>query len=83
MMTMNHAELTTHTLSSTQRLDEMLSILDELHTAASEGNLQPYADLSRPELISLLQEVIFTAQETLREIKTTKAQKQPVLRLVK
>jgi uncharacterized protein YcaQ len=81
---MQQAELTTHSLSSsTQRLDEMLSILDELHTVASEGDLTTYTELSRADLLDLLQEVIFTAQETIREIKTTKTQKQPVLRLVK
>lgn len=51
-------------------LPEALDLLDQLHTAASEGRLPRATTLSCDEVISLLQELIFVAQETIDELAT-------------
>jgi hypothetical protein len=50
------------------RLASLFQSLDELHTAASEGNLDTITPLANAELMSWLQELIYTAEETLVEI---------------
>jgi gluconate kinase len=42
--------------------------LDELHSAASEGHLQALTPLTHDELVGWLQELIYTAEETIDEI---------------
>lgn len=49
-------------------LPDVLDLLDQLHTAASEGSLPRATTLSQDEVVSLLKELIFVAQETLDEI---------------
>ncbi len=55
------------------RLEDLLDLLDELHSAASENRLQNLTTLSKPELLGMLQDVIYTAQETIREMETPAA----------
>lgn len=50
------------------RLDRLMEALDDLHTAAAEGNLTALTGLNKFELIGWLREVIYTASETLDEI---------------
>jgi len=50
------------------RLASLFQSLDELHTAASEGQLNSVTPLTNAELIGWLQELAYTAQETIKEI---------------
>lgn len=66
------------------RLAGLSQYLDELHSAASDGQLQTITPLSNEELVGWLQEMIYTARETIAEIEQRKAQvATPHLRLVK
>lgn len=60
-------------------LADLMDALDRLHTAASEGQLQAATSLSRRELAAWLNEVVYTAQETLRELGGTPARREPKL----
>ena len=46
------------------RLADMYDVLDQLHSAASEGQWQLMTTMSKRELLSLLNDLIYTAQET-------------------
>jgi hypothetical protein len=48
-------------------LDVALQSIDRLHTAASDGNLD---DTSADEIIDILHEVIYIAQETINEVES-------------
>jgi hypothetical protein len=50
------------------RLMELFEMLDQLHTAAADETLPLVTATSQRELIAWLREVIYTAQETVREI---------------
>ena len=65
-----------------EHLESMLDTLDELHTAASEGHAGDFTDMNTRELIGVLREMMFLAQETIEELQNTMPQKKPVLRLV-
>jgi hypothetical protein len=64
MLTKNELELT----YNGDCLGEMLEALDELHTAASDDTLHTHTTMSRHELVAMLREMIYTAQETITEI---------------
>jgi hypothetical protein len=51
-----------------EKLERLLMALDELHTAASDGTLGALTSLSRQELVSWLNDLIYTASETLAEL---------------
>ncbi len=53
---------------SAEGLEEIFLRLDLLHDYASEGRLDDVTTLSRSELRGWLEELIFTARETLREM---------------
>jgi hypothetical protein len=58
--------------------------LDDLHNAASEGEIELVTTLDNRELVNWLRELVFTAQETIVEIEKRSAYRQePYLRLVK
>lgn len=83
MMSYNRPETTPVILPcGVEHLETMLDVLDELHTAASEGSVVDFTGMNQRELISVLREVMYLAQETIDEIEKTGAQKKPVLRLV-
>lgn len=66
------------------RLAGLFQSLDELHNAASEGSLQSVTPLSNAELLGWLQELIYTAEETISEIREQETKPAtPHLRLVK
>jgi hypothetical protein len=50
------------------RLGRLIDMLDELHTAASEGTLASVTPLTNVELVGWLREFIYTAHETIVEI---------------
>lgn len=53
---------------SAQGMEELFLRLDLLHDFASEGRLGDVTPLSSAELRGWLEELIFTARETLREM---------------
>jgi len=50
------------------RLASVGMMLDELHTAASDGDLSNLSPLSPVEMVAWLRELIYTAEETIMEI---------------
>ena len=70
-------------LYNTARLSDVLVALDELHSAASDGNVRAVTPLSNAELVSWLYEVIYTAQETMNEIESKNADTAVELTLVR
>lgn len=56
------------------RLETLGAMLDELHTAASDGSLQALTPLNPTELVSWLRELIYTAEETIVEIEEHKSE---------
>jgi len=65
------------------RLGNLLDALDELHSAASEGALPEVTTLNDADLIGWLYELIYTAQETIHEIKGYHQRGEPALSLVR
>ena len=57
--------------------------LDELHSAASDGNVRAVTPMSNAELISWLYEVIYTARETMNEIESKNVEAEVGLTLVR
>ncbi len=70
-------------LYNDNRLADMMETLDQLHTAASEGHLELTTTMNRRELVALLRDVIYTAQETIGEIEKDTIRPEVVLQLVK
>lgn len=52
------------------RLSALFDALDELHSAASDGNLHDVTPLTNAEMIAWLRDVMYTAQETIEEIES-------------
>mgnify|MGYP001225644059 CR=1 FL=1 len=67
-----------------ERLEGLLNALDEIHEAASAGALAQ-TGLSKAELLGLLNDLIYTAQQTVAEIQSQGADLTgtPTLRLVR
>ncbi len=65
-------------------LVELIDLLDTLHSAASDGQIQHFTTLSEQDLVGLLREAIFTAQETIAEIESHRLARRPaqILHLV-
>lgn len=59
------------------RLDSLLDVLDELHSAASEGRLQEISTISEAEMRGWLLEVMYLAQQTLEEIDEQQMEREP------
>ena len=70
-------------LYNTARLSDLLEALDELHSAASDGNLRTVTPMSNAEMMGWLYEVIYTAQETMHEIESKNAETAVGLTLVR
>jgi len=70
-------------LYNTSRLSDLLVALDELHSAASDGNIRAVTPLNNAELTSWLYEVIYTARETMNEIESENAEAAVGLALVR
>lgn len=66
---MLHNQPNLQLLHTDSRLDDLFAVLDEIHTAASERLLHQITPLSQRELVGWLEDLIFTAQETIAEIK--------------
>ena len=50
------------------RLEALFDVLDALHSAASENRLDEACEIDRNQLVGLLQDIVYTAQQTLEEI---------------
>lgn len=70
-------------LYNTSRLSDLLGALDELHSAASDGNVRAVTPMSNAELMGWLYEVIYTARETMDEIESKNAEAAVGLTLVR
>jgi ABC-type transporter Mla subunit MlaD len=67
------SELHLHVLTAERtplegQLDRLLAALDDLHSAVSDGTLSAVTTLSRQELVGWLNDLIYTASETLDEL---------------
>ena len=70
-------------LYNTARLSDLLDALDELHSAASDGNIRTVTPMNNAELKSWLFEVIYMARETMDEIDGRNAEAEVGLSLVR
>lgn len=70
------------TTDLTYDLDNILEALDQLHNQISDDDLSRFTDTEDRETISLLRDVIYTAQETINEIEARQATQMPILHLV-
>lgn len=70
-------------LYNESRLSTLLDALDELHSAASDGDVRSVTTLSNAELVGWLREIIYTARETMDEIESNNAQREVGLSLVR
>lgn len=52
------------------QLNALLDTLDALHSAAAEHEAEAATGLTRHELTSFLQDVLYMTQETLREVQS-------------
>jgi hypothetical protein len=50
------------------RLVALFQAVDELHSAASDGEIQALTTLSRDEMVGWLRDLVYTAEETIAEI---------------
>lgn len=83
-MGQTHQQPNVHFLLNDARLAAAFEALDDLHDAATEGNLQTITSLSRRDLVGWLTDLVYTAQETIAEIEKEKqVYKAPPLRLIK
>ncbi|MCU0475157.1 MAG: hypothetical protein MUC99_03420 [Anaerolineae bacterium] len=78
---------TLSTLYTGDVLPEALNLIDALHSAVSEGELARFTSLTSDEVKAALEELIYVAQETLKELQpscapTRKAAPKPILKLV-
>ncbi len=51
------------------RFESIFNAIDRLHDAASSGKLAEVTNLSADEVIGWLQDIAYTANETIRELK--------------
>ncbi len=92
-MNSNHTSTATSLMTSLSSLyagdglPDLLELMDNLHSAASDSDLPRFTTLGADEVAELLEELVFVAQETLRELnkqsnRTIRKQRTPMLRLV-
>ena len=61
----------------------VLELLDQVHTAVSDRDLTVVTSMSKQELVRYLQDVIYTAQETIDELHRQQDEEVSFLRVVK
>ncbi|MGJ3240213.1 MAG: hypothetical protein ACFE0Q_16010 [Anaerolineae bacterium] len=83
---MNHITVTDpeHAIGDMHQLEDMLEFIDMLHTVVSEGDLPNFAEMDEAQMMNLLREIVYTAQQTIIELEATRASKRarPVLHIV-
>lgn len=83
---MIHTQFNRDFLLTDAGLAALHEAFDDLHDAASEGQIHELTGLNQRELVGWLREVVFTAQETIAEIENKnnrRMQQQATLQLVK
>lgn len=79
----NEVQTQIQLLPRTNRLDLAYQTMDELHSAASDGELDTFDGIqNRQELLNWLRDVIYMAQETIVEIEGDIEIDEPMLRIV-
>lgn len=74
---------TTRAHTSIEQLDDVLDVLDQLHTAASEGQLAHLTSADKRDLTAYLRDLIYVAEQTIQEVNTPQqGQGQPMLRVL-
>lgn len=75
--------------SNMNHLEDALDLIDMLHSVASDSNLPDLTGMGEAEMMNVLRDIIYTAQETIIELETsqttkrqTRQRKQPVLRIL-
>ena len=63
-------------------LADIFEQLDQLHTAVSEGQPHTLTTLDKQDVVGWLQELIFTAEETVKEMERRSAETKPIIRLL-
>lgn len=56
-------------------LEDVMEYIDELHSAASEGESQAFTGMTDSEVINTLRDLIFTAQEAVNELEAARSRK--------
>lgn len=83
---MMHTQFNRDFLLTDDGLAAVYEAFDDLHNAASEGEIDDVTVLNNRELVNWLRELVFTAQETIVEIEKRSAhhaRQQPTLQLIK
>lgn len=76
-------QLNLQILYTDARLADLFQALDQLHSAASEGQLHTLTPLPEQELLGWLRDLIYTAQETINEIDNARPRPEaPLLRVI-
>jgi hypothetical protein len=63
-------------------LADVFEQLDQLHTVVSEGQLHTLTTLDKQDVVGWLQELIFTAEETVKEMENCSAEPKPIIQLL-
>lgn len=63
-------------------LGNLYEVLDQLHNAASEGRAEAISHMSMDDLRGMLQDIIYTAQETVAELDAHQTHPVPQLRIL-
>jgi hypothetical protein len=59
------------------RFESIFNALDRLHDAASDGKLSEVTNLPADQVVGWLQDIVYTATETIREIEEHAADDKP------
>ena len=57
-------------LFTDMRFESIFNAVDRLHDAASSGKLAEVTNLSPEEIVGWLRDIVYTANETIRELET-------------
>ncbi len=77
MTTINtHANNNLELLYNGDRLGDLMELLDDLHTAASENTLPRFTSLGEQDVLGMLKDLMYTAQETINEIEANRQQRE-------
>lgn len=70
-------------------IEDVLDFIDMLHSVASDSKLPDFAGMDEATMMKVLRDIIYTAQETIIELETSRTnnqqarqRKQPLLRIL-
>ena len=67
---------------TTEQLMDMIEMLDQLHTAASNGDATTFTNMNAHDLGNMLRDMIYIAQQTIDEVDAHERKHKPLLRLL-